>query len=173
MTNVSMETHIPYNTNLLQATKFTFIVPNLPFAKYFCQTVILPGVTTSEAMIPTPFSETYRHGDKLVYDMLTITFLVDEDFRVWEESYNWLKSLTFPHKFGEYVKNNRSAPSPYYDAVLTMNTNANNSNIKMKFHYCHPISLGGIQFSTMENANVMMTADLTLRYDTFTIERGN
>ena len=65
---------IPDNTSFLQTTKFSFVIPNLPFAKYFCQTVTLPSITTSEALVSTPFSDTYRHGDKLTFDPLTITF---------------------------------------------------------------------------------------------------
>ena len=63
----------PQNTSILQSTKFTFIIPDLPFLKYFCQTVNLPSVSTTEVMVPTPFSATYRAGDKLVYDAFTIT----------------------------------------------------------------------------------------------------
>ena len=55
----------PDNTSILQSTKFTFIIPDMPFLKYFCQTVNLPSVSTNEVMVPTPFSNTYRHGDKL------------------------------------------------------------------------------------------------------------
>jgi len=170
MTDNSLLTRIPENTNFVQQTKFTFIVPNLPFARYFCQTVNWPSVSTSEVTIPTPFSETYRHGDKLVYEPLSITFLVDEDLRVWEETYNWLVSLTNPVNFKSYFRNQQNKPG-YYDGIMTVNTNSNLPNVRIKYYNCHPITLSGIQFSTMSSADESPTADLTLRYDYFEIER--
>lgn len=165
-------TKIPDNTSILQTTKYTFIIPDLPFARYFCQTVNLPGVSTSAVTVPTPFSETYRHGDKLVYEEFSINAIVDEDLRVWEETYNWLTSITFPERFSQYRKRNNAQKSEiYYDGLLTINTNANIPNIRVKFFNCHPVTLGSIQFSTAENAQTIPTADVTFRYDRFVIER--
>ena len=95
MTIESFTTNTPENTSILQSTKFTFLIPDKPFLKYFCQTVSIPSVSTSEIQVPTPFSATYRHGEKLNYDALVITALMDEDLRVWEETYNWLVSLNY------------------------------------------------------------------------------
>lgn len=170
MSTQSVLTQIPENTSFLQKTKFTFVIPELPFARYFCQSVNLPGVSTTEINIPTPFSDTYRHGDKLQYEALAMTILIDEDLRVWEETYNWLKSLTFPHRYSEYVKNSRNK-EPYYDGVLTINTNANIPNMRIKFTHIHPVSLSGIDFSAATSADETPTCTVSFRYDTFIIER--
>ena len=161
---------IPDNSNFLQTTKYTFIIPDLPFARYFCQTVNLPGVSTSEVAINSPFATTYRHGDTLAYESLVLSVLVDEDLRVWEETFKWLVSLTKPTNFREYVKNNPSR-APYYDGALTLNTNANLPNIRIKFTNCHPVSIGGLQFNTADSADTTPTFDITFRYDQFFIER--
>jgi hypothetical protein len=126
MTNKSLLTQIPENTSILQTTKFTFVFPNLPFARYFCQSVSIPGVSTTEVTVTSPFANTYRHGDKLRYDIFSINAIVDEDLRVWEETYSWLKALTKPTNFGEYGKTIDPSKLLYYDAILTINTNANN-----------------------------------------------
>jgi len=164
-------TLLPENTNNLQTNKFTFVAPGMPYGTYFCQTVNFPGVNTSEVMVPTPFSETYRHGDKLQYDPLTITFLIDEDMRAWEESYNWLKGITFPHNGREYVQQRKKGI--YIDCTLTINRNSNTPNLRVLFKNCHPTSLGPITFTATDDANMVPTADLTLRYDTFEFQRLN
>jgi hypothetical protein len=161
----------PENTSLLQATKYTFIIPDMPFLKYFCQTVALPTVSTSEVAIPTPFSTTYRHGDKLVYEGLTLTALVDEDLRIWEESYKWLRGLTRPAEYAQYIKAKDPKAPLYFDGYLTINTNSNNPNMRIKFHNCHPTSLSGINFDTKVDADTIPTCDITFRYDLFEIER--
>ena len=161
---------IPDNLSFLQTTKYTFIIPELPFARYFCQSVNLPGASTSEVAINTPFATNYRHGDKLVYDALTMTVLVDEDLRVWEESFKWIESLTKPSEFSQYVKN-KPNKVPYYDGILTLNTNANIPNLQIKYFDCHPTAITGIQFNVSDSADVTPTFDITFRYDIFKIER--
>jgi len=173
MTTEPYTVNTPQNTSILQSTKFTFVIPDMPFLKYFCQTVNLPSVSTTEVIVPTPFSNTYRHGDKLVFDAFTITAIMDEDLRVWEETYKWLKSLTRPQSYNEYARKTiRDVQTPlYFDGYLTVNTNANNPNIRIKFHNCHPTSIGLVSFDTKVDADVIPTADFTFRYDLFEIER--
>lgn len=173
MTTESLVSRVPENANLLQKTKFHFIMPNLPFAKYFCQSAIIPGVSTSPVKVENPFSATWRHGDKMVFEPITITFLVDEDLRVWEETYNWFVGLTFPENFDQYKRFGKPNPSQdiYYDGILTVNTNANLPNLRINFLNCHPISLSGLEFSSSGSAEETITATLSLRYDYYKITR--
>jgi hypothetical protein len=171
MTNQSALTTIPTNTSMLQAAKFTFAFPNLPYAKYFCQNVSIPGVSTSAIPISTPFTTVYRHGTNLTFEDFSINCIIDEDMRVWEETYDWLKSFTRPTKYEEYIKNTAIDGSLYQDAILTINTNANIPNIRIKFHNCHPTSLGTVRFNVSETAETILTADITFRYDYFEFER--
>lgn len=121
--------------------------------------------------MPTPFSDTYRHGDKLVYEPITLTVIVDEDLKVWEETHNWLKALTSPTNFEEYRRIKSRIIPAYYDGILTINTNANIPNLRLKFRNCHPISLGSIQFSSSDSADTTILTDITFRYDYYDIER--
>ncbi len=171
MTTNSFLTTIPDNTSLLQTTKYTFIIPNLPFAKYFCQSINLPGVSSNEIEVTNPFSSVYRHPTKMSYEPFSISFLIDEDLKVWEETYKWIVSLTRPESYNQYIKNKDKDASPYQDGMLTVNTNANVPNIRIKFKNVFPVSLSGIQFGTTNSADATPTADLTFRYDIFAFER--
>ena len=168
MTTNSVLTQIPDNINLLQPTKFIFTVPNLPFLNYYCQSVVFPGFSTSEVPVPTPFSATYRHGDTMQFDPLSLTFLIDEDMRVVEETFQWLSVLTNPTQFKEYAPKFKEK---YYDGVLIMNKNSNTTNFRVKFYNCHPVSFGSFQLSTTDTPSSTMIADLTFRYDYFKFER--
>lgn len=168
----SFASNTPQNSSILQLTRFTFIIPDKPYLKYFCQTVSIPTVSTTEVTVPTPFSNTYRHGDKLQYEALSITAIVDEDMRIWEETYSWLSSLTRPESFEQYPRKSLQDKTPlYFDGYLTVNTNANNPNIRFKFHNCHPVSLGGIDFDTKTDADNIPTCTIQFRYDLFEVER--
>lgn len=171
----SFASNTPENTSILQSTKFTFIIPDKPFLKYFCQTIQLPAISTTEIPVDTPFSTTYRHGEKLSFEPFTITALMDEDLRVWDETYKWLVSLTRPQNFEQYarksVRESVQLNPIYFDGYLTINTNANRPNLRIKFHNCHPTSISMINFDTKVDADTIPTADFTFRYDLFEIER--
>jgi hypothetical protein len=88
-----------------------------------------------------------------------------------EETYNLVKSLTRPTSYEEYMKNKTNAGELYQDAILTINTNANIPNLRIKFTNCHPVFLGAVNFNVSETAETILTADITFRYDYFTFDR--
>lgn len=171
MSNQSVLTKIPENTSFLQATKFTFSFPTMPFLRYFAQTAEIPGISTSPVQVPSPFANMFRHGDTLVYDQFNITSIVDEDLRTWEETHDWLVALTKPQDYAQYIRFYNEQKTPYHDAVLTINTNSNIQNIRILFKNCHPYSLSGIQFDTKNNADNTIVMDVTFRYDYYEIQR--
>ena len=59
----------------------------------------------------------------------------------------------------------------YLDGYLTINTNANRPNIRIKFLNCHPTSIGAINFDTKVDADTIPVCDFTFRYDYYEIER--
>lgn len=113
----------------------------------------------------------YRHGDKLVFDQLIVKAIIDEDLRVWEETYDWLQALTKPDKYSQYIRFYDKEKNPYHDATLTVNTNANVPNIRFKFTNCHPIGLGGIEFNTTLDATTTITTEIAFRYDQYYLDR--
>lgn len=173
----SVLTQTPVNQNFLHTNKFSFFFPGLPWTNFFVQSVSIPGVSTSAVYVPTQQNPTFRHGDTLVYDTLSITVLIDEDMKVWEENYNWLRALTSPKKFSEYIKNRPSAfpnlTKPYTDAVLILDTNSNNYNFKFTFKDCHPIALTGIGLSQASSPDTTPSATITYQYDYYELERVN
>ena len=168
----SFASNVPQNSSILQLTRFTFLIPDRPYLKYFCQTASIPSVAAGEVTVPTPFSDTYRHGDRMVFEPLVITAMIDEDLKVWQETYNWMNSLASPQSFEQYPRKSMGDRTPlYFDGFLTVNTNSNNPNLRIKFQNCFPTSLGAIQFDTKTDADNIPTCDFTFRYDLFEIER--
>lgn len=169
----------PVNTNLLHSNKFILSFSRLPNMQYFCQGVPLPGVSMGEGIRATPFVDLYVPGDKLIYDMLAITFMVDEDLKSWIEVHDWMRGMTFPTDFIEYARLGKMVPNSaqtqlkpqYSDASLVILDSNQNSNYRVKFRNCFPTSLSAIQFSTTGmGPGETMTADATFRYDYYDIE---
>lgn len=134
--------------------------PNIIYTVY---QVVFPGVTFGEAMQPTPIYDIKLPGDKLVYDPLVVSFIVQEDFENYFEIYRWMQGLAKPitteqrRKLEE--KNER-----YSEAILTILTNKRNPMFEMVFTNCFPISLSALTLdATIADASPLV-ADVTLQF---------
>ena len=92
------------NINYLSPTGFRFLCSAMPETRFYCQTANLPGVSISEIPIPTPHKQHYVAGDNVTFDEFSITIIVDEYLRNWEEIQTWIIGLGKPFGFKEYEK---------------------------------------------------------------------
>jgi hypothetical protein len=165
----------PRNTNSLVANKFQVNFTRLPNMTYFCQSVSLPGLSVGEVPRNTPFIDLYSPGEKLVYDLLSFTFVVDEDLGSWREIHDWMRAMTFPVDFSEYrdlPKLNRFANKPqpqFSDATMTILTSSFNTNYNIRLYDCFPISLSSVLFSSTDSPENIITADVSFRFSYFDI----
>jgi len=180
---MSALTRNPTVKDLMQSTKFRLVFNRLPNVTFFCQTATLPGVSLTEVPRNTPFIDLYSPGEKLIYDPLTVSFLVDEDLRAWQEIHDWIRGMTFPTDFKEYrdldllnpntisrSKSPRGFPQ-FSDATVSIYTNKNNPHIRIHLKDVFPISLDGLQFSSMDSAENIITATSSFRFSYYNIER--
>jgi len=175
-------TRNPTNKDLLQSTKFRLNFGILPGMTYFCQSANLPGVALNEIIRNTPFVDLYSPGEKISYDTLNITFLLDEEIQAWEQLHDWIRNLTFPTDFKEYkdlermsrVSNYRSSVNlkpQFSDGSLTIFTNKNNASIRINFKDLFPTTLGSILFNAADTADNIISADASFRFSYYNIER--
>lgn len=170
-------TRNPTNTNPLLVNKFQISFTRLPNLTYFCQTVNLPGISLGEIQRATPFVELYHPDDKLIYESLNFSFIIDEDLNSWLEIHDWMRAMTFPKNFSEYQnlpkisKFSKKGFPQYSDATLQVLTSKFNLNYNIHYYNCFPTSLSGINFSSMDSPENTLTADVTFRYDYFDIEK--
>lgn len=157
------------NSNILETSKYIFVTHNLPFLNFFAQSVQTPSISTNEVFQDTPYSIIYRAGDKLMYEPLTATFLIDEDLKVWEEIYNWMRGYTYPTTREEYRA--QAKKGIYADMSILFLKNSHESNLSFRLHDCFPTSIGPINFDSTADAGTVMTTDVTFRFSTFEIVR--
>jgi len=179
---MSAITRSPSSRDSLQSTKFKLNFGRLPGVAYFCQTVNLPGVSLTEVPRNTPFIDLYVPGEKLIYDSLNVSFLVNEDLTDWLQLHDWIRAMTFPHDFSEYANLGKLAASSqlrvgsklqpqYSDGSVTIYTNKNNPQIRVNFKDLFPTTLSGVQFSSLDSAENIITADASFRFTYYNIER--
>lgn len=175
---MSILSNLPTNPNLLHANKFTLSFSRLKNMEYFCQGVSLPGISMGEVPKPTPFIDLYSPGEKLIYDLLNVTFFIDEELQSWKEIHDWIRAMTFPTEFEEYVRLprlNKNIPNidmpQFSDASLTLYSSSNKPYFRFKFYDCFPITLSSIIFSTSDSPDNPITADATFRFAYYNIDK--
>ena len=163
--------HQPSNLSLGQPTKFQLAFKRIPNTMYFLQSCNVPGISTTDVLTGTPFVDTYHPGQKLVYDTFNITFLVDSEFRSWFDLHDWLRSITPPESPVAYRQMIKQYGSPYSDATLTINNNANNPMLRIHLVGVFPIQLASLNLDQTTDANQQLVGDCSLRFTYHTIER--
>ena len=92
MADTSQPTVLDYATG----SQFRLVFNRIPKTTWFCTTANIPGVTLGEATYPTPMADMYLAGDKLTFETLNITFIVDEELQNYRELWDWLVGIGSP-----------------------------------------------------------------------------
>lgn len=133
----------------------------------------------SEIPRNNPFVDLYSPGEKAIYDVLSITFLVDEELKAWLEIHDWIRGMTFPENFDEYANLNNlnnytryaNTKTPQFsDGEITLLSSSNTPYIKFKLYDLFPISLSTFVVSTADTPDSVITADATFRFAYFDVE---
>lgn len=167
----------PTNVNFLHPNKFQLNFSRLPNLQYFCQTVSVPGISIGEIPVTTPFVEKYSPGEKAIYDLLTVTFAVDEQLKSWIEIHDWIRAMTFPEDFSEYrnlprmTRNTLTKTPQFSDASLTIYTSSNTPICRFKFYDLFPTSLSQFTLASQDTPDSILTSDVTFRFTYYDIEK--
>ena len=160
----------PVNKSFLSNNKFQFVISRLPHVEFFIQSVNLPAMTLLNTDTQTPFTRISVPGNILIFDPLQVTYVMDENMQSWFEIYNWITQLGNPtdrNKIGNLTQVPGATNSITSDAVLTINTNSNNPNVRITFKDLYPTELTGVQFTSAEGQD-FLTSTITFAYTTYT-----
>ena len=173
-------------------TQFRFLINQLPKVQYFTTEANIPGITLGEGTYNTPLKDLPLLGDKLTYDDLTISFIVDENLENYIEMHTWLTSIGFPKdrkQFSEFRSTTSNvatttrgeskdigdvrATTPELamtsDAVMTILTNKNNPVVDCRFKDVFPTSLSGLSYSQNQTDVEYLTAEVNFKYQIYEI----
>ena len=182
----------PSKLDYTSPTQFRFLINQLPKVEYFTTEANIPGITLSEIEYGTPLKNIPLLGDKLTYENLDITFIVDENLENYIEMHTWLTAIGFPKdrkQFSEFrsVTSNMStttrgeskdigdvrASTPELamtsDAVMTILTNKNNPVVECRFKDVFPVSLSGLSYTQNATDVDYLTATVNFKYKIYEI----
>ena len=190
MTTTNAYSRQPTKQDYADPTKFKFSIAKLPKVEYFCTQVNLPGISISDNYTqPTPFRDIPLPGEKLRYEPLSVTFLVDENLENYQEIHGWLRGLGFPGGHEEFKKlldagsdrfptsksstlgdagrvkfNAPNTGGILSDSTLSILTSKNNPVTEVRFSDCFPISLSSLQYNQQATDTDYLTATVTFEY---------
>lgn len=161
--------------NLIQNTmsgtnhKFVLHKADRKIFNWNVQTFTLPdiSITTAKATSSPKVASFELAGTALVFERLTVRFLMDENIEAWQEIYVWLKELVDAYK---------NQPTNLYaqaesTASIHITTNTHSSLGKVfTFHRLFPVRLGGIEFDTTSDDPNILACDVTFAYDVYDLE---
>jgi hypothetical protein len=158
MTTTNIQTRQPSIMDYASPVQFRFKCDKLPKVEFFCQTANIPGIGLGVADIETPLKNIPLPGDKVTYQDLSISFLVDENLENYKELHDWIIGLGAPQKHSQFsdfraLSTDRfsgSKPLPeggmYADATLTVLNSKNIAVTEIRFQNIFPTSLGSLSY---------------------------
>lgn len=158
-------------TNYFTPLEFIVAIKRLPNIEFFTQRTQIPGVSATPVEKPNPFNRTFETPDKLTYNNLDFSFIIDDKMNNYLEIYNWIKGITFPQNFGQFKAVNESKEGRFSDiSIVVLNSNKNPS-INITYRNCFPISLSEVTLDTTASDITYPEATVTFQYDYYEIEQ--
>ncbi len=159
------------NINYLSPTGFRFLCTHMPETQFYCQTANLPGVSISEIPVATPHKQHYVAGDNVTFDEFSITIILDEYLKNWEEIQRWIIGLGKPFGFEGYEKRKKDGLDT--TGQLFILTGSKNPSLRFDFYNLWPKSIGSVQFDLTQPDITYTTVDVVFQYNYYTMTRIN
>jgi hypothetical protein len=180
----------PTKLDYASPTQFKFSILKLPKVEYFCTSVNVPGISLGDATQATSLKNIPIPGDKLTYEPLQMTFLVDENLENFQEIHGWLVGLGFPRDHTEF-RNLLSSGNDRFptrnatnvsteagktkfaaadtgptlsDATLTVLSSKNNAQVEVRFRDVYPTGLTGLAYNQQAADVDYLTATVSFSY---------
>lgn len=156
-------------TNYFSPLEFQVSISRLPNVEFFVQKAVIPGVSGNPAIMPTPFNKLNITPDKLQYNPLELTFIIDEAMSNYMEVMKWLKANTFPERYKQYKDQADAGDKTESDITIIALNSHKNPIIKVTFINCAPVSLSDVILDTTRSDLDYPEATVVFSYDYFDI----
>ena len=151
--------------NFLAPNNFEFFIDNktYPNASFLVTDVDFPAFTIGAAEVASSMRVAPFHADKVTYDRLSVTFIVDENMINYLEIHDWmLAQVTYNDKYPEDSKRR--------DIKLIINSSHNNKVQTVTFIDAFPTDMSPISFTSRINDIDYVNVNVQFAFSYFTFE---
>ena len=188
MTTVNVNTREPSVLDYASPVQFRFKCSKLPTVEFFCQSANIPGISIGSASMPTGLKDIPIPGEKVTYQDLAISFLIDENLNNYKEIHDWIIALGFPQNHTQFAdlqtagadrypgstsgaivpETNIAVPlaegGTYSDATLTVLNSKNIAVTEIRFNNIFPTSLGSLSYDVQASDVNYLQASVDFSY---------
>jgi len=171
------------NRNYMSPVGFKLILTKTPKVDFLCQSANIPQISMGTAIQPSYLKDIPVPGDKVLYDDLSVRFLVDEKMENYLAIYKWITGLGYPESLGQYdqlkkddIRTDASISDEsdplyfqYSDATLQILSSNYRPSIHVNFKDAFPIALSTLDFDVTTRDYSFFTASVTFKYTIFDI----
>ena len=173
------------NRNFLSPVGFKFVLNRAPKVAFFSNVANIPGINLGIANQSTYLKDIDIPGDKLIFDELRLSFLVDENLENFMQIQNWMRGLGYPENINEIFelqnepRDLQSKDSPllniYSDGTLFVLNSSLNTQFKVVFEDMFPTFCSGLSFDATSETIQYFTSEVVFRYTNYYITdpKGN
>ena len=188
MTTTNVNTREPSVLDYASPVQFRFKCSKLPTVEFFCQSANIPGISIGSASMPTGLKDIPIPGEKVTYQDLAISFLIDENLNNYKEIHDWIIALGFPQNYTQFAdlqaagadrypgstsgaivpETNIAVPlaegGTYSDATLTVLNSKNIAVTEIRFNNIFPTSLGSLSYDVQASDVNYLQASVDFSY---------
>ena len=180
----------PTVNDFAQSNQFAVWFEIFPEVTFSVTRVNIPGMTLGSAILPTPLLDIPFVGEKLVFDNIDMTFIVDEQLKNYQEVHNWMVNIGFPRGHDQFQARdrpdgaaNRNVLNPsvygqvpgtaegylpdrnlYSRIAVDILSSKNNPLLRVEFLEAWPIALGALQYGVDNSDTDYLLADVSFQY---------
>ena len=180
------DTSQPTVQDYATGTQWRLAFNRTPKTTWFCTAANIPGIQLGEAQYPTPMADMVVTGDKLTFETLNITFLVDEELQNYRELWDWIVGIGTPVKHSQWTselfkgdgavrqfgtedtdpktKVSYEESNLYSDATLIVYNSKNKAKLNVQFKNMFPTSLSALEYTQEASDVEYFKAAATFRY---------
>ena len=171
------------NRNYMSPLGFKLILTKTPKVDFLCQSANIPQISMGTAVQPSYLKDIPVPGDKVLYDDLTVRFLVDEKMENYLAIHKWITGLGYPESIGQFdqlrkddLRTNASMKDDgderyfeFSDATLQILNSNYKPSVLVNFIDAFPIALSTLEFDVSNRDYSYFTAEVTFKYTIYNI----
>lgn len=150
------------NRNPALGTSFLLEIPGARHLNYFVQTAALPGLMMGGVDSPYTNHQASVPSNRIEFEPLNLTFLIDEEWRNWEFIFDWMKR----------IRRGRETILEVMSNVTLHLVNSNkNMNVQVEFQGAYPSTLSELPLESSTVDSLPLVATVSFRYQDYSIVR--
>lgn len=154
-------TFTPETTDYLSVNKYKILIHKYPNVEFFAQRIPIPTVTLGSTIQFTNREHDIKiPGDKVEYEDLIVSFIVDENMDTFKEILDWLQMAAADELAHDEI---------FSDISIISLTNNSNANKIFKFYNAWPQTITNILLDVTTTEDQPPTVDVIFKYTHFTL----